>query len=81
MAINDLPPVTMKIKADTTEFLESIDGAKRALASLRPSDYQIRLATLKLAVQMAAANDLSTAEHFTEWQEFFESSLRDALDH
>jgi len=80
MAINDLPPVTMKIQADATEFHETIIGVKKALASFRPSDYQIRLDALKLTVQMAMAIDLETGEHFAEWQDCFENSLRSALE-
>jgi hypothetical protein len=75
-----LPPVTMKLSIDTTEFHASIEEVKKALLSFRPTDYQIRLDALKLTVQMAAANDLSTGEHFAEWQECFESSLRQVLE-
>lgn len=80
MAINELPPVTVKIKADTTAFIESMDEAKKALASFRPSDYQIRLDALTLTVQMCSLNEISTPEIFAEWQQCFEASLRQALE-
>lgn len=52
------------------------------MSSMRndPSDYQIRLDALTLTVQMAMAIDLETGEHFAEWQDCFENSLRSALE-
>lgn len=75
-----LPPVTMTLEADTSQFLESIDIAKKAVAGFKPSDYQIRHDALRLAVQAAAADkSILTPGVFSEWQAFFEQALRLAL--
>lgn len=73
------PPVTIKIQADATEFHETIADVKKALSSLRPSDYQIRLDALKLTVQMDSGREMTTGQ-FAEWQQFFEASLLQALE-